>query len=58
MYESRIRENKETGFYALIVRIDRDGEERVIHGYKGRHFKTLKAAQKSTNDYIKKQELN
>ena len=41
-------------FYALIVRIDRDGQENVIHGYKGRHFKTLAAAQKSTSAYMGK----
>jgi hypothetical protein len=53
-YQARIRENADGDFYALIVRIDRDGEESVIHGYRGRHFKTLKAAQKSTANYIKK----
>ena len=53
-YEPRIRKNADGGFYALIVRIDRDGEENVIHGYKGRHFATLSAAQKSTSAYIAK----
>ena len=41
-------------YYALIVRIDNDGEENVIHGYKGRYFKTSKSALKSTNNYINK----
>lgn len=50
-YEARISKQG-SEFYALIVRIDRDGEENVIHGYTGRFFKTLKAAQKSTSSYI------
>ena len=58
MYESRISGNTENGFYALIVRIDYDGEESVIHGYKGRHLKTRKAAEKSTSNYIAKHGLN
>ena len=50
-YEARIRKS-DGSFYALVVRIDRDGEENVTHGYKGRHFKTEKAAIKSTNKFI------
>jgi hypothetical protein len=53
-YESRITRNADSEFYALIVRIDQDGQENVIHGYKGRHFGTLKAAEKSTGAYIAK----
>jgi hypothetical protein len=52
-YESRIRNTTE-GFYSLIVRIDRDGEQNVIHGYKGRYFATEAAAQRSTARYIMK----
>lgn len=52
-YEARIKKQADS-FYALIVRVDRDGEENVIHGYKGRFFKTMKAAQKSTSNYIAK----
>jgi hypothetical protein len=52
-YEARIRKTGEN-FYARIVRIDSDGEENVIHGYKGRHFATLKAAEKSTSAYLAK----
>ena len=52
-HEARI--TKSNGdFYAFIVRIDRDGQESVINGYNGRHFKTIKAAQKSTSAYIAK----
>ena len=53
-YSPAITKNSEGSFYALIVRIDCDGEKQVIHGYNGRHFKTEKAALKSTNTYISK----
>lgn len=53
-YEPRITKTADNEFYALIVRIDNDGQENVIHGYKGRHFKTMKAAEKSTLSYIGK----
>ena len=53
-HQARITKSADNSFYALIVRIDRDSEENVIHGYKGRHFATLKAAQKSTSNYIDK----
>ena len=53
-YEARISKNVDGEFYALIVRIDRDGQASVIHGYKGRHFATMKAAKKSTDAYISK----
>lgn len=52
-YQPRITKTTE-GFYALIVRVDGDGQESVIHGYKGRYFKTQKAAEKSTAAYISK----
>ena len=52
-HEARISENS-NGFYALIVRIDRDGQESVIHGYKGRHFATRQAAEKSTAKHMDK----
>jgi demethoxyubiquinone hydroxylase (CLK1/Coq7/Cat5 family) len=54
MYEARISENRDGTFYALVVRVDRDGEENVTHGYKGRHFASRKAAEKSTAAYIAK----
>ena len=50
-YEPRITAN-DGSFYALIVRIDYDGQENVIHGYKGRHFAARKAAERSTMKYI------
>ena len=53
-HESRITKNADGSFYALIVRIDRDGQESVLHGYKGRHFSTEKAATKSIAAYIAK----
>jgi predicted deacetylase len=51
-HEARITGNAENGFYALIVRLDKDGQESVIHGYKGRHFTTRARAEKSTAQYI------
>jgi hypothetical protein len=53
-YQPRITQSADGSFYALIVRIDADGQENVIHGYKGRHFSSIKAAQKSTAAYIAK----
>jgi len=53
-YQPRITATAAGDFFALIVRVDNDGEESVIHGYKSRHFATLKAAQKSTAGYIAK----
>lgn len=54
-YEARITASADGSCYALIVRIDGfDGEESVIHGYRGRHFASRKAAEKSTAAYIAK----
>jgi hypothetical protein len=49
-----ISKSSDNAFYALIVRTDKDGQENVIHGYKGRYFSTLKAAEKSTSAYMAK----
>ena len=54
MYKANISKNSEGSFFALIVRIDSDGESNVIHGYASRHFKTEKAAIKSTSNHIAK----
>jgi len=51
-YEARISRNKDNTYYAIIVRVDKYGEH-VIHSYKGRHFKTLEAANNSTGKYIR-----
>jgi len=53
-YQPRITKDANGSFYALIVRVDHDGYENVIHGYKGRHFAGMKAAEKSTIGYINK----
>lgn len=53
-YEAKITKTADGSFYALIVRIDKDGEQNVIHGYKGRHFANMKAAEKSTSAYLAK----
>jgi hypothetical protein len=50
-YQARINP---VSFYAVIVRVDSDGQENVIYGYKGRHFASMKAAEKSTAAYISK----
>lgn len=52
-HKARISKTAYGDFYALIVRIDRDGEEYVALGYKGRHFATKAAAEKSTAKYIR-----
>ena len=57
-YQPRISKESASTFYALIVRVDSDGQESVIHGYKGRYFQTMKAATKSTINYIAKHNLN
>ena len=57
-YKSAITETGDNQFYVLIVRVDTDGEESVIHGYKGRYMKSRAAAEKSTDNYINKWELN
>lgn len=53
-YQAAIKQDATGEFYALVVRVDRDGEQSVDFGYRGRHFKTLKAAEKSTASYIAK----
>lgn len=55
-YEPRITPQDDS-FYALIVRIDPDGEENVIRGFR-RFYKTEKAALKGANSYMTKQGLN
>ena len=52
-YESRITK-QENEFYALIVCIDKTGDERVIRSYPGKFFKTLEGAKKSTQKHINK----
>ena len=54
MYKSAISKDGNELFYALVVRVDDDGEEFVCGSYKGRYFKTEKAAKKSTQAHIKK----
>jgi len=53
-YQANITKNNEGSFYALVVRVDSDGQKNVIAHYTGRHFKTEKAAIKSTSNYISK----
>lgn len=55
-YEARINKESAGSYYALIVRVD-DYEERVIHGYRGRHFASRKNAERSISNYLKKHGL-
>lgn len=52
-YESRISKVSDDCFYALIVRIDRDGYENVIGNF-SRYLKSRVAAEKSAAKYIAK----
>lgn len=51
-YEPRIRKQDDS-FHALVVRIDYDGEENVVHGFGG-FYKTKKAALRFANQFIAK----
>ncbi len=51
-YAPRFSENADGSVYALIVRVDPDGSENVIHGYAGRHFANQKNAVRSTTKHI------
>lgn len=51
-YQARVAQTANGDFYAFIVNIDKGGYERVLHSYKGRHFATMKAAEKSTAKHI------
>jgi hypothetical protein len=53
-YQANITKNAEGSFYALVVRVEDNGYQAVIAHYAGRHFKTEKAAVKSTSNYIAK----
>ncbi len=55
-YQAKIIRSDDS-FYALLVRVDKDGETTVAHGYKGRHFATEAAAQKSIERHIAKYNL-
>jgi hypothetical protein len=59
-YMPAVRQNGDhtADWYALVVRVDKDGSEHVIHGYKGRSFATEDKAIKSCENYIKKNGLN
>jgi len=53
-YKAEITKDGSGDYYALIVSIDNDDNVSVIYGYKGRHFKTIKAAERSTANHMKK----
>lgn len=55
-YNANITKNADGSFYALVVREQNNGfggvETIVVSSYKGRHFASLAAAQKSTAKFI------
>lgn len=55
-HQPRFNKYSDGSVYAFIVRIDRDGQENVIHGF-ARHFKSLAAAEKSASNYMAKHGL-
>ena len=52
-YQPRITKDGTGEFYALVVRIDSDGEENVCHGFRG-HYKTSKGADRACARFIAK----
>lgn len=52
-YKSKITQ-QEGRFFAMVVMVDRDGQERVVNDYRARFFASMKAALKSTSAYIAK----
>lgn len=55
-HQPRFNKYSDGSVYALIVRIDRDGQEHVLRGF-ARHFKSLAAAEKSASNYMAKHGL-
>ena len=53
-YKAIITPTSNGGYYGNVVKGGADGEYRLLHGYSGREFKTLKGAEKSTSAYISK----
>lgn len=51
-YQPKIRKTQDGGFYAMVVRVDRDGQEQVVGHYKARHFASEAAAIRSVAKYI------
>lgn len=51
-YEPRITHRSAGSVFAMVVRIDEDGEEAVDIGFKPRHFTTEKRAMQSIRRYL------
>ena len=51
-YKPAITKNNDGSYHALVVRIDCDGKPNVCRFPAGRHFKTLKGAEKFTAKHI------
>lgn len=52
-YQARIRP-QEDRFYALVVYINKNGEEQVCPDFKGAFYKTYLNAERATDKYINK----
>jgi hypothetical protein len=50
-YAARIT-STELGFFALVVRIDKDGSEQIDPCFRARHFATRKSAERSIQRYL------
>ena len=50
-YTARIT-STELGFFALVVRVDKDGSEQIDPCFRARHFATRKSAERSTQRYL------
>ena len=51
-YKAAISKSSDGSFYALVVRVDNDGEEFVCRYPAGRHFKTEGGAKRFTAKHI------
>ena len=45
-----------TSFYTYVTKIDTDGQYLVDGGYEPRHFRSVKAAERSVTKYIHSQD--
>jgi hypothetical protein len=51
-YQAKIRNTADNLFFAMVVRVDQDGEQDVVSGFQPRHFSSLKAAEKATQKFL------
>jgi hypothetical protein len=51
-YQAKIRKTAYNSFFAMVVRVDQDGEQDVVNSFRPRHFSSLKAAEKATQKFL------